>query len=860
MLALSVVLLWWCGVWSACGVCNAAPAELGELAPFAAARAYDVEGTVLLNEAAATDREVGYKLRAVLHVAPIGSAPPHQHFLRFHLIKPKLYLRGKHRNAEFLPHNSVLDSYSESTFYAHWKSGVIQTAYLDPDDLLDLLNFKKSLLSVFQFQIIDGEYNETDISGECKVLYESVSEKVFRKIKSQCGAEAAAPGARYRRVSRYTLSGALDALHALHAEEVVEPRADRPGLKARSWLELRLQPAAPAAPPAYSSLDDALQALPPGLKPLPLTMTPTQAADWDDYDSLETALRENLAALRGAEAGAGGGADSARAALRLVTALRAAPAHSLRRLLLHDDHHPLLAGLCRALGLAGTRAALAAAADVLQLRAADPLQALARAFLEAFALSDRPQEEAVLEVLKLGEEGRSPAVAESALLAGAAAARACGAAVSDAARDSLAKSLARCKNDESRKVRLIALGNLRRADTAELLLQHATRADATAPVRLAALDALAAAPRAALSLERLERLGDLALDDRAPLEVRAAALDLHVTRLAPAPLPLVRVARALHRAGPHELRRLFWQRLYALADEYASVRDIIPRLDRELLGWNGQAHAGTSSVLVREPGWTMGGWRAALESVQVARAGLLRRGAVVLRAQAESARASAAQGASGADAAYAALEALAGRDALAALDLLSVEVWTRGLEAIAGGGDNDAEPEDTAGGLALAVAGTRMRDISLFNGQAELVGHVWAGTASSPTPALRALVPARAVEGQAPLMLGAVLQYRWRGALALALDAHAQVSLWWRTARCELELRAAAAALEEAALHTAWGRVHAHALQETEPTLRIAADLDFYDKIALCVRASTEEHELRSNVTLWSSAGARRAR
>ncbi|XP_037302894.1 uncharacterized protein LOC119193403 [Manduca sexta] len=256
----------------------------------------------------------------------------------------------------------------------------------------------------------------------------------------------------------------------------------------------------------------------------------------------------------------------------------------------------------------------------------------------------------------------------------------------------------------------------------------------------------------------------------------------------------------------------------------------------------------------------MGGWRAALESVQVARAGLLRRGAVVLRAQAESARASAAQGASGADAAYAALEALAGRDALAALDLLSVEVWTRGLEAIAGGGDNDAEPEDTAGGLALAVAGTRMRDISLFNGQAELVGHVWAGTASSPTPALRALVPARAVEGQAPLMLGAVLQYRWRGALALALDAHAQVSLWWRTARCELELRAAAAALEEAALHTAWGRVHAHALQETEPTLRIAADLDFYDKIALCVRASTEEHELRSNVTLWSSAGARRAR
>lgn len=129
--------------------------------------------------------------------------------------------------------------------------------------------------------------------------------------------------------------------------------------------------------------------------------------------------------------------------------------------------------------------------------------------------------------------------------------------------------------------------------------------------------------------------------------------------------------------------------------------------------------------------------------------------------------------------------------------------------------------------------------------QAELVGHVWAGTASAATPALRAVVPARSVRGSAPLMLGAALAYRWRGAVSLALDAQAQVSLWWRTARCSLELRASGAALEEVALHTAWGRLEASAALETEPRLRIAADLDFYDKISLCVRASTDGHELR---------------
>lgn len=39
------------------------------------------------------------------------------------------------------------------------------------------------MYNIFQFQIIDGEYKETDISGTCNVSYESVSTEVFRKTK-----------------------------------------------------------------------------------------------------------------------------------------------------------------------------------------------------------------------------------------------------------------------------------------------------------------------------------------------------------------------------------------------------------------------------------------------------------------------------------------------------------------------------------------------------------------------------------------------------------------------------------------------------------------------------------------------------
>lgn len=144
--------------------------------------------------------------------------------------------------------------------------------------------------------------------------------------------------------------------------------------------------------------------------------------------------------------------------------------------------------------------------------------------------------------------------------------------------------------------------------------------------------------------------------------------------------------------------------------------------------------------------------------------------------------------------------------------------------------------------------------------QAELVGHVWAGTGSSATPVLRALRPLQEARGSVPLLAGARLHVGWRAALALALDAQAQASLWWRSARAELELRAGAAGQARAALRSAWGELRAAAASRAEPRLRLAADLDFHGAVALCVRARTEAHAARRQVSLHSRQGARRLR
>nr|XP_049703857.1 uncharacterized protein LOC110380153 [Helicoverpa armigera] len=639
-------------------LCARGGAERALLAP----AAYELESALELNDAARADREVGYRLRATLHVDTPWAQPPH-YLLRLRLESPKLYLRGKHVNADFMPYDSVWDEYSDSTFYAHWTDGLIQTAYLDASDLPDVLNYKKALLSLFQIQQLEGEHNETDVSGPCMVQYETISPQVFRKIKMRCSCDAG--GVSARRVLRYSLEQGR--LRELYADELLALPPAGLGVKARSWHRLaapRAKPGPRSGGPQAPDLAAALAALPASLAPQPLALASPPADD--DVEELGAALREESDSLASSEPGAGGTAPAARALLRLLPAARAANSSALLHLLRRDDALPLLPELCRVLGLAGTRAAHSAVADFLQLHSRDPLAALADTYLAAFALAPRPDDWAVQEVLRLGDEARADTVRASALLAGAAAARAGPRAA--AARDQLARGLARCRDAACRALRLLALGNLRRADCADLLLEHAERADAAS---LAAVTALARLPPAALTFARLDRLSALALRAGAALELRAAALELVVERRAAVPTPLASVAAALQAergADAHELRRVLWGRAEALAAApgHEELRALRGRLAPALRGWDARAAGGTSAVLARAPGWGGAGWRAELRSAQVARAGLLRRGTVRLLFTDDD-------------------------DADEMFDALTVEVWTKGLEAFSGASSEDAD-------------------------------------------------------------------------------------------------------------------------------------------------------------------------
>ena len=76
------------------------------------------------------------------------------------------------------------------TFYAHWKAGIVEKAFIKDTKDSSLNNFLRSILSLFQFQTTEGQAVETDITGTCNVKYITKSSTRFMKRKTDCKHES----------------------------------------------------------------------------------------------------------------------------------------------------------------------------------------------------------------------------------------------------------------------------------------------------------------------------------------------------------------------------------------------------------------------------------------------------------------------------------------------------------------------------------------------------------------------------------------------------------------------------------------------------------------------------------------------
>lgn len=104
------------------------------------------------------------------------------------IITPQLYIKSRKapKPEGFVQHSSTLETIKNHPIYLIWNSGTISKIYRTPSEPQSLLNYKKGIASLFQFQLLDGTNDESDASGSCTVIYTSIDPHSFSKTKLRC--------------------------------------------------------------------------------------------------------------------------------------------------------------------------------------------------------------------------------------------------------------------------------------------------------------------------------------------------------------------------------------------------------------------------------------------------------------------------------------------------------------------------------------------------------------------------------------------------------------------------------------------------------------------------------------------------
>lgn len=129
-------------------------------------------------------KNIGYRLNGLLKVGAIWGTDEHK-FLKFHLKTLKLQTLSEKTN-NYIDQPSTLDGIVDVEFYAIWHVGKITKTFFSKKEDSSVINLKKALISLFQYQLMDGRYVEDDVSGNCDVTYRTISINRFEKMKTNC--------------------------------------------------------------------------------------------------------------------------------------------------------------------------------------------------------------------------------------------------------------------------------------------------------------------------------------------------------------------------------------------------------------------------------------------------------------------------------------------------------------------------------------------------------------------------------------------------------------------------------------------------------------------------------------------------
>uniref|UniRef100_A0A182MV87 Vitellogenin domain-containing protein n=1 Tax=Anopheles culicifacies TaxID=139723 RepID=A0A182MV87_9DIPT len=727
----------------------------------------------------------------------------------------------------------------ESPFYAWWNLGLIREVYFATSDTIPVKNLKKGICALFQYQLLDGTYTEDDPSGQCEAKYISHSSTRYHKSKGNCQYDAKRmerheyvlrSSLKTSRSTDYTVStdGALQKVTSQDYVKYLLNAHDQIGAYYESIMQLNVQGSAQkTATVEGSSLEAIVEQL--GLQRETLLTqefkTPCKDNNCDSVISLFKQYKNSLSN------GNVGKEVSATALVDMVLVARKATKEDLLRVLKAKSSTEIKGQLLDLLGAVQTVAAHEAAKSEFLNDSEDEDMFLGERYLQALAVATRPQKEIVEDLLQMAQtEHRNVKFYDSLIQSMTAVTRRYAQLEGNSYETEVVKKvvallqekLDECSNDSCKLKYIRGFQNLKCPKTVDNLFKLAQ--ESTKAVSVAAMKALRSFSVYLWNDEYRAKFEDIffQVSKRYDSSARTLALDI-LLDMKPDYDELSHLLQFLKSSDKaYEVKQYLLQKLRMIAEQctdFAMMLKSVIENDPVLNNYHVLAPRGLSTALSRKFS-TAPSFNASLTSLQEMSGGVLKRGIVDLTLDVDNEKTS----------------------------LFTLGLYAGGMSSFVSSNDedsNDVEEEDTTAGMELLVQGVAMRPLEFFNGKGELMGHVWSGTASEPTPAYQAITLLQDNEEQFASHNGVILTLRSTGAISIDLNGQVTMSLWGRNAQSKVEQNTGISMIGWLSLDTSFTTVNVQFSVEQEPQLHLTSALDFSGDPALCMQLMQPKSALK---------------
>ncbi|CAO1303615.1 unnamed protein product [Diamesa serratosioi] len=803
-------------------------------------RLYSLVNDVNMYDLKTADTPIGYRISGSVKVGPIWGNEEHGFLLRFDLLKPQLYVQKFNVTPlDFEVKKSLLNNNDNVLFYAEWNRGLIGKVYLPSNKDVSIDNLLKSIVSLFQYQLLDVDLNELDISGNCDVKYTAKSSSKFMKRKLNCTTEfveqsrvdkplGVTTKSSSVTVLTVTPDGSLETIHSSDHHNFFVNAYSKVGFTVGSLFFLKYHDGTSQIKTIDAkTMKDAVKTL-KGLKKQ--SLIPSLDAQ-NNSQNLVKLIKENMSNLKNENVGK---EVSALTLLKLLPTSRQTKTEDFMRILNGRTTKEIKSQLMDLLGAVQTKESHDAFRKALNFTSEEDFTYIER-YLQSLAVGVHPKVSTIEDLLELanGELANEQlkdtliqTIASMALRFTKLPNQSYKTEVVAKVSEYLLNALEACDTNDCKAMFLRGMQNLRSPDTATKLLEFAFNENYHLSV--AAMKALKEIPIEFCTTDMKKQFELIFFQrfKRFDSSARTIALDILLTLKPKAPEVVRFIEFLKSNDKAYEVKQYLVQKMKLLAEKCPRFRDMMQRAlaeDVEVNNWNVYGGLkGLSTVLERRFSQNPS-FNGSLLSVQEMNGGALKRGSVDLLMRSDGEQ----------------------------FSLFTLGLFAGGLSSFMGGTDEDVdENEDTTAtaGMDLAIQGAQMRRLTFFKGQGELMGHVWSGTASDSTPAYQGSTILQDHKQIVVLNNGAVMDFSAIGSLSVDLNGKIDISLWNRNANSEVMQMCGTALISSLELRSSFVKMSNELEITEEPQIHLSSKIDFSSQTALCLQLSQPNTKLSQKI------------